>query len=116
MNGGEGGNRDLWSLGLRGEEEEGKGKGDTDHNFCFILLPWMIFRLWTIPLPLQLVPKYDDNSLSKPHCKFILFATLDVVERAGFTLSMRRMVLRTMRVMMKYSKGVDSTSLHNLYL
>ena len=29
---------------------------------------------------------------------------------------MRRMVLRTMRSMMKYSKGLDTTPRHSLYL
>ena len=29
---------------------------------------------------------------------------------------MSRMVLRTMRVMMKYSKGEETTTLHSLYL
>ena len=32
------------------------------------------------------------------------------------TFIMRRMVLKTMRVMMKYSKGEETTTLHSLYL
>ena len=32
------------------------------------------------------------------------------------TFIMRRMVLRTMRSMMKYSKGLDTTTRHSLYL
>ena len=38
------------------------------------------------------------------------------VDEMVFTLSISRIVFSTMRVMMKYSKGVDSTSRHNLYL
>lgn len=36
--------------------------------------------------------------------------------KEGLTFIMRSMVLRTMRVMMKYSKGEETTTLHSLYL